>query len=44
MAGIYRGLLERIAADPAAVLRGRMSLSGKQKAVVAARALAGRIR
>jgi phytoene synthase len=44
MAGIYRGLLDRIAADPAAVLRGRMSLSGKQKAVVAARALAGRIR
>jgi 15-cis-phytoene synthase len=44
MAGIYRGLLDRIAADPAAVLRGRMSLSGKAKAVVAARALAGRIR
>jgi 15-cis-phytoene synthase len=44
MAGIYRGLLDRIAADPSAVLRGRMSLSGKQKAVVAVRALAGRIR
>ena len=44
MAGIYRGLLDRIAADPAAVLHGRMSLSGKAKAVVAARALAGRIR
>jgi 15-cis-phytoene synthase len=44
MAGIYRRLLDRIAADPGAVLQGRMSLSGKQKAVVAARALAGRIR
>ncbi len=43
MAGIYRRLLDRIAADPQAVLRGRMSLSGRQKAVVAVRALAGRI-
>jgi 15-cis-phytoene synthase len=42
MAGIYRRLLERIAAEPAAVLRGRVSLSGRQKAMVAARALAGR--
>jgi 15-cis-phytoene synthase len=42
MAGIYRRLLERIAAEPAAVLRGRVSLSGRQKAMVAAKALAGR--
>jgi 15-cis-phytoene synthase len=44
MAGIYRRLLERIAAEPAAVLRGRMSLSGREKAAVAVQALAGRIR
>jgi 15-cis-phytoene synthase len=43
MAGIYRRLLERIAADPAGVLRGRMSLSGREKAAVAVRALAGRL-
>jgi len=43
MAGIYRCLLDRIAAEPAAVLRGRVSLSGRQKATVAARALAGRL-
>jgi len=43
MAGIYRRLLERIAADPAAVLRGRMSLSGREKATVAVQALAGRL-
>jgi 15-cis-phytoene synthase len=43
MAGIYRRLLERIAAEPAAVLRGRMSLSGREKAAVAVQALAGRI-
>ncbi len=43
MAGIYRRLLERIAADPAGVLRGRMSLSGREKATVAVRALAGRL-
>jgi phytoene synthase len=42
MAGIYRRLLDRITADPAAVLRGRVSLSGREKAVVAAKALAGR--
>ena len=42
MAGIYRGLLERIAAQPAAVLQGRMSLSGREKALVAIKALAGR--
>jgi 15-cis-phytoene synthase len=41
MAGIYRRLLDRIAAQPAAVLRGRMSLSAGEKAVVAVRALAG---
>jgi 15-cis-phytoene synthase len=44
MAGIYRQLLERIAAQPAAVLRGRMSLSAGEKAVVAVKALARRIR
>jgi 15-cis-phytoene synthase len=44
MAGIYRRLLERIAAQPTAVLRGRVSLSGGQKATVALRALAGRFR
>ncbi len=43
MAGIYRRLLDRIAAEPAAVLRGRVSLSGRQKATVAVRALAGRL-
>ena len=43
MAGIYRRLLDRIAAQPAAVLRGRMSLSGGEKAMVAVKALAGRI-
>ncbi len=43
MAGIYRRLLDRIAAQPAAVLRGRMSLSAAEKAVVAVKALAGRI-
>jgi len=40
MAGIYRKLLDRIAAEPAAVLRGRLSLSGQEKALVAARSLA----
>ena len=43
MAGIYRRLLDRIAAQPAAVLRGRMSLSGGEKAMVAIKALAGRL-
>ena len=42
MAGIYRRLLDRIAAEPAAVLRGRISLSGREKATVAVKALAGR--
>jgi 15-cis-phytoene synthase len=41
MAGIYRRLLERIAANPHAVLEGRMSLPGSEKALVAAQALAG---
>jgi phytoene synthase len=41
MAGIYRRLLERIAADPEAVLRGRVSLPGREKAYVAVRGLAG---
>ncbi|WP_063729127.1 presqualene diphosphate synthase HpnD [Streptomyces sp. RTd22] len=41
MAGIYRRLLERIAHDPAAVLRGRVSLPGHEKAYVAVRGLAG---
>lgn len=44
MAGIYHRLLRRIAAEPARVLRGRMSLSGREKATVAARALAGAVR
>lgn len=43
MAGIYQRLLDRIAAKPAAVLSGRMSLSAGEKAVVAVKALAGRI-
>jgi 15-cis-phytoene synthase len=43
MAGIYRRLLERIAAKPAEVLRGRMSLSTGEKAAVAVKALAGRV-
>jgi phytoene synthase len=41
MAGIYRRLLDRIAANPGAVLEGRMSLPGSEKALVAAQALAG---
>jgi phytoene synthase len=44
MAGIYRQLLERIAAQPGAVLSRRVSLSTGEKAMVAVRALAGRIR
>jgi phytoene synthase len=42
MAGIYRRLSERIAAEPALVRDRRLSLSGWQKAAVAARSLAGR--
>jgi phytoene synthase len=41
MAGIYRRLLEKIAASPHSVLEGRMSLPGKEKALVAVRALSG---
>ena len=41
MAGIYLRLLEHIAAAPAAALRQRQSLPGRQKAMVAATALAG---
>ncbi len=44
MAGIYRRLLEQIAADPAAVLTRRVSLSPLQKLTVAVKALAGRFR
>jgi 15-cis-phytoene synthase len=44
MAGIYRHLLERIAAQPGAVLNSRVSLSTGEKSMVAVRALAGRIR
>lgn len=41
MSGIYRRLLVRIEADPAAVLVGRVSLPAWEKAWVAARSLAG---
>ena len=41
MSGIYLRLLKQIAAAPAAALRQRQSLPGKEKALVAARALAG---
>lgn len=41
MAGIYQRLLERIAADPHAVLRERVSLPNRQKAYVAVRGLTG---
>lgn len=39
MAGIYHRLLGRITDDPAAAVRGRMSLPAREKAVVAARSL-----
>lgn len=39
MAGIYRELLQRIAANPSAVMRERMSLPAKDKLRVAGRAL-----
>ncbi len=42
MAGIYRRLLDDIAADPTTVYGRRYALSGRQKLTVAARALAGR--
>ncbi len=41
MAGIYQRLLDRIAADPYAVLRSRVSLPNRQKAYVAVRGLSG---
>ncbi len=41
MAGIYRRLLEHIAARPQAALAARMSLPGREKALIAAAALAG---
>jgi 15-cis-phytoene synthase len=44
MAGIYRRLLDRIAVRPEAVLRERVSLPAGEKAGVAVRALARRIR
>jgi phytoene synthase len=42
MAGIYRELLDRIAADPAQVMTGRMSLPTRDKLRVATRALTRR--
>jgi phytoene synthase len=44
MAGIYFRLLQHIAASPATVLRQRVSLSAGEKAMVAARSLAGAAR
>jgi 15-cis-phytoene synthase len=41
MAGIYHRLLDRISADPEAILRGRVSLPGREKAYVAVRGLTG---
>jgi phytoene synthase len=41
MTGIYRSILQRIVAEPEAVLRGRISLSTGEKAWLAARSLAG---
>jgi phytoene synthase len=41
MAGKYRVLLERIAADPSVVLHGRLSLRPWEKGLVIARSLAG---
>ncbi len=42
MAGIYLRLNRRIRTDPTPVLQERLSLPGWEKAVVAARSLAGR--
>ena len=42
MAGVYRRLLDRIAAQHRGGLRGRVSLSAGEKAMVAVKALAGR--
>ena len=41
MTGIYRGLLNKIGHDPAAVLRGRVCLSGWNKLRIAWRAMRG---
>ncbi|AJE87187.1 MULTISPECIES: presqualene diphosphate synthase HpnD [Streptomyces] len=41
MAGIYRRLLDRIEREPESVLRGRVSLPGREKALVAVRGLSG---
>lgn len=41
MAGIYRRLLEHIAASPETALGSRMSLPGREKAMIAISALAG---
>jgi len=41
MAGIYRQLLARIAADPSVVFGGRLSLSGADKGRIAVRSLLG---
>jgi len=41
MAGIYRRLLEHIAASPQTALAGRMSLPGREKAMIAVTALTG---
>ncbi|MFF4410845.1 presqualene diphosphate synthase HpnD [Streptomyces sp. NPDC001262] len=41
MSGIYRRLLDRIAEEPEAVLRRRVSLPGREKAFVAVRGLSG---
>ncbi|MFP3986732.1 presqualene diphosphate synthase HpnD [Streptomyces sp. E11-3] len=41
MAGIYRRLLDRIEREPEAVLSGRVSLPGREKALVAVRGLTG---
>ncbi|HWD03747.1 MAG TPA: presqualene diphosphate synthase HpnD [Amycolatopsis sp.] len=41
MSGIYRSLLDRIDATPSLVFDRRLSLSGREKAVVAVRALTG---
>jgi phytoene synthase len=41
MAGIYRRLLERIAADPEGAVRRRVSLPAREKAWVAARGMIG---
>lgn len=44
MAGIYRRLLQRIAAEPETALRGRLSLTSWEKTAVAARSLAGGVK